>query len=72
MKKPSKCFLLLALLLSHAMVAVVAWSYRSMICCIQHAMCSAPAWVAFLYAIPFGIGIVLCLSLALFYRKKGR
>lgn len=70
MKKRSNLMFALALVLSHAMCAVVAYEYRGMLCCIAHALCSAPASVAFVYVIPFGIGITLCTALGLYFRKK--
>jgi len=53
MKKPFAFFLALILLLSCTMCAVVAYLYRDMLCAIEHGGASAPASVAFLYAIPF-------------------
>ena len=64
-------FLISSVLLSNAMCAVVAYNY----CTIQwgsiYAGYSAPANSAFLYAIPYGAAIALCLLFAsLFYRKE--
>ena len=59
-----RLFILLAVLLSDAMCAVVAYNYRAMECCAAHMGCSAPPDVAFLYAMPFLTGIVICLALA--------
>ena len=70
MKKLTVLFSILALILSHAMCVVVAFNYRSMLCGIEHAGFSAPASTAFLYAIPFIIGIIICIVLAyVFYRR---
>ena len=70
MKKLSVIFGLLAILLSDIMCAVVAYNYRGMLCGIEHAGYSAPASTAFLYAIPFVVGIVVCAILAIRFRKK--
>ena len=70
MKKTSLIFIILALILSHAMCIVVASNYTSMLCGIEHQGFSAPASTAFLYAIPFIIGIIICIVLAyVFYRR---
>lgn len=70
MKKRSIIFGLLAILLSHIMCAVVAYNYRGMLCSIEHAGQSAPAEAAFLLAIPYAIGIVICIILAVVFRRK--
>lgn len=70
MKTMSMVFGMLAILLSNIMCAVVAFNYRDMLCGIEHAGYSAPASTAFLYAIPFVVGIVLCAILAIKFRKK--
>lgn len=72
MKKLSLFFTVLAVLLSDGMCAVVAYNYRGMLCCIAHEGCSAPADIAFLWAIPFLIGIGICAVLALVFRKKAK
>ncbi len=64
-------FVVLSLLLSHAMCAVIAYLYRDMRCGIAHMGYSAPAAVVFLYAIPFIIGIGVCVALAIVCHKKG-
>ena len=70
MKKISIVFGLLAVLLSNIMCAVVAYNYRDMLCGIEHASYSAPASTAFLLAIPYLIGIVICIVLAITFMKK--
>lgn len=71
MKKMSYLFIALAVLLSDIMCFVVAYNYRAMLCGIEHAGYSAPASTAFLYAVPFVIGIVICAILAkVFHRKQ--
>ena len=59
-----RIFILLAIVLSDVMCAEVAYEYRAMECGIAHMGCSAPPDVAFLYAIPFLIGIAVCLAMA--------
>lgn len=70
MKKISIVFSVLAVLLSDIMCAVVAYNYRDMLCGIEHAGYSAPASTAFLLAIPYLIGIVICIVVALSFKKK--
>ena len=66
-KTLSRLFLALALLLSHLTCINVTYQY----CSLQHCQaCSAPASTAFLLAIPYGLGIALCLILFWFFRKK--
>lgn len=72
MKKMSNVFLALAVLLSDVMCAVVAYNFCRMQWGIRYAMYSAPAWVAFLYVIPFVIGIVLCIVVAVVLKRKGK
>ena len=70
MKKMSYLFIALAIVLSDIMCFVVAYNYRDMLCGIAHSGYSAPAGIAFLYAIPFVAGIIVCLILAIIFRKK--
>ena len=70
MKASSAVFRILAVLLSDVMCAVVAYNYCGMLWGIRYAGYSAPAWTAFLAAIPYAVGIVVCLVLAGFFRKK--
>ena len=70
MKKLSYLFTAFAILLSDVMCFVVAYNYRGMLCGIEHAGYSAPASTAFLYAIPFAIGVIACFVLSIAFRKK--
>ena len=70
MKKLSCFFTALAIVISDVMCFVIAYNYRDMICGVEHAGYSAPAGTAFLYAIPFAVGIVVCVILAIGFRKK--
>lgn len=72
MKKLSVLFVVLAVLLSDAMCAVVAYNYCTFLWGGRYAGYSAPASTAFLFAIPFAIGIVICVILALVFRKMVR
>ena len=72
MKKLSNIFIALAIILSNVMCAVVAYNYCAMQWGARYAMYSAPARVAFLYAIPFGIGIAVCVAVAVVLRKRGK
>ena len=70
MKKMSNLFIVFAIILSDIMCAVVAYSYSNMLWGIRFAGYSAPAWVAFYYAIPYGIGIIVCIIVAIRLRKQ--
>lgn len=71
MKKISTIFIVLAVILSDVMCAVIAYHYCEIQWGIQYAGYSTPASVAFLYAIPYGIGIVICIIISIILRKKG-
>lgn len=66
----SYVFIALAVLLSNVMCATVAYNYCNMQWGIKYAGFSAPASTAFLLAIPYAIGIVICAILAWFFSKK--
>lgn len=70
MKKISNIFIVLAVVLSDVMCAVVGYNYATMQWGIKYAGYSAPANIAFLYATPFVVGIVVCVILAIRFRKK--
>ena len=70
MKKLYFLFTALAIVLSNIMCAVVAYTYRDMLCGMKHAGYSAPAGIAFFYAIPFAVCIVVCTILAIRFYKK--
>ena len=53
-------FALAAILLSDVLCAVIAYTYCALQWGSRYAGYSAPAGTAFLYAIPFGIGIPAC------------
>ncbi len=66
MKKLSSLFFGFAILLSHVMCAVVAYHYG---CLISNPSYSAPAYVAFFFAIPFLIAIGICILTAFLLKK---
>ena len=70
MKQLRYLFTALAILLSDVMCFVVAYLYRGALCDIEHAGFSAPAGIAFFYAIPFLMGIILCVVLAIVFWSK--
>ena len=70
MKKIRNIFILLAVILSDVMCAVVAYNFGILYLGGRYGMYSAPTWVAFLYGIPFAIGIVVCVIVALVLEKK--
>jgi len=65
-------FFTISAVLSSIMCAVVAYNYRDLICGIDHMGYSAPASSAFIYAIPFLVGIVVCMILAVVFKKKAK
>lgn len=70
MKKLYVAFVLLAILLSNVMCAVVAYNYCKLTFGAQYAGYSAPASTAFLLAIPYLAGIVICIILAFVFHRK--
>ena len=72
MKRISLLLTIIALILSHIMCFVVAWNYRDMLCGIAHSCYSAPAEMAFLTAIPYAAGIMICGILAYILRRKAK
>ncbi len=69
MKKLSTVFWILAVLLSNVMCAVVGYNYYNMTNAVVN---SAPPSVAFFTGIPYVVGIVVCVALAIFFNKKGK
>ena len=72
MKKISNIFIALAVILSDVMCAVVAYNYCAMQWGAKYAGYSAPASVAFLYVIPYGIGIEVCIVVSMVLKKRER
>lgn len=70
MRKISVFFGILAVLLSDMMCAVVAYNYCNLLWGGQYAGYSAPANTAFVYAIPYAIGIIVSVALAIIFHKK--
>ncbi|MBR6567222.1 MAG: hypothetical protein IKK60_01065 [Clostridia bacterium] len=70
MKKLSRIFLIVSLILSHIMCVCTAYNYRGYLCGIEHQGFSAPAGTALLTAVPFIIVIGLCLALAYIFRRR--
>ena len=65
-------FMVLAVLLSHILCATAAYTYCGMQWGIRYEGYSAPASIAFLPAIPYGAGIVICIVLAWVFHRKHR
>ncbi len=72
MKKISRFFAALAILLSDILCAVVSYHYCALQWGGRSAGYSAPPRTAFICAVPFGIGILCCIFLARFFRKAGK
>lgn len=70
MRNLSRFFIVSAILLSDAMCAVVGFNYAEMLWGEKYAGYSAPPSTAFFLAIPFLIGIISCICLAILSRKK--
>ena len=66
-RRLSVIFAVLGVLLFGAMCAVTAYNYAALERCV---MCSAPASIAFLLAIPFALGITICAVLSFVLRRK--
>lgn len=62
----------LAIILSNTMSAVVAYNYCELEWGMRYAGYSAGPEVAFFYIVPYGIGIVVCVAIAMILRKKGK
>lgn len=66
-------FIVVSIILSNVMCANVAFEYCNMLCGIKYAGYSAPANIAFLIAIPYAIGILVCIIFSyVFWRKSNR
>jgi len=63
-------FAILAILLSNAMCATVAYAYCNMQWGIQYCGYGAPASAAFLLIIPYAAGIAICAVLAWIFSKR--
>ena len=65
-------FAAFAILLSDIMCAVVGYGYSNMLWGIRYAGYSAPANTAFLLAIPYAVGIVICVIVSYVFFRKAR
>ena len=72
MKKLSYALFGLAVLLSDVMCWMVGYCYSDMLWGIRYACYSAPAWTAWLTALPFLAGIAVCVLLGAWLRRKSR
>lgn len=70
MKKLSIIFSVLAILLSDIMCAVVAYNYCALEWGGKYEGWSAPASTALFLAIPYVIGIIICIVLAVIFKRK--
>ena len=61
-------FAAVGVLLFGMMCAVTAYNYAALERCVE---CSAPAETAFLLAIPFALGIIICAAAAIILWKRG-
>lgn len=65
-------FMILAILSSNVMCATVAYYYCDMQWRIRYEAYGAPANIAFLFVIPYGVGIAICVILAWVFYKRYR
>lgn len=72
MKKLCCLFGVLAVLLTNVMCAVVGFHYGNLVWGVEHAGYSAPASVAFFLAIPYLIGIAVCVILAVVFQRRAK
>ena len=70
MKKIWLVFTVLAVLLSDIMCGVVAYAYCDLGWGGKYAGYSAPPSTAFIYAVPYFIGIIVCAVLAFIFYKR--
>ena len=70
MKKLGHYFIILAIVLSFVMCKTIKKNYDEMVFGIVNDGYSAPAQVAFFTGIPYLIGIVICIVLAIYFIKK--
>lgn len=70
MKAVATLFKIIAVLLSDIMCIVVSYAYCDMKWGAKYGLYSAPAELAFVYIIPFAVGIIACLVLAAVFTKK--
>lgn len=68
----SMAFFFITLVLSHYMCAVIAFNYCNMFYLAKYEGFSAPPDTAFLFSIPYLIGILVCLTIAILLRRKSR
>lgn len=72
MKHLPKLFAVLSIILTIIMCVVVAYNYGTLVWGGQYAGYSAPPETAFFLAIPYLIGIAVCVALAVFFKKRSR
>ena len=72
MKKLAVLFAALAVLLSDVMCAVTAYAWCDMVWGGRYLGYSAPPETALIQAVPYLLGIVLCVVLAIVFAKKAK
>ena len=72
MKKLAVLFAALAILLSNVMCAVTAYAWCDMVWGGRYLGYSAPPETALIQAVPYFLGIVLCVVLAIVFAKKAK
>ena len=63
-------FAVITVVLMCASCVVVSYNYASMECAIAHGGASAPIWIVFVAAIPYGIAVLASAILTLIFYKK--
>ena len=72
MKKAYISFIIVALILSHAACALIAYAWCSLEWAAKYEGASAPPGISLIYAIPFAALVALCIALALYFKKKNK
>ncbi len=72
MKTLSLVFWILAALLYGLMCAAAAYQYCDMLWGIRYAGYSAPAWTGLLSGLPYAAGALVCVLLALVFRRRAK
>ena len=68
----SRVFGVSCVVLLCAMCGIVAYEYANMLWANKYLLTSAPAWVAFLLAIPFTVAIGICFVLHLLFKRVSK
>lgn len=71
-KNIARIFAILALVISHTMVAIVARNYANIQCWTNHTGYSGNTSIAFALGIPYLVGCIVCIIPAVIFYKKSK